>query len=85
MNIIKWQNRTKKDLRKIADKPRSAILKTVKHLQNHPNTWKNVRTLINHQFDYRLRVGNYRIFFNYQKSINIIKIERVKKRDENTY
>lgn len=85
MNIIKWQNRTKKDLRKIAEKPRSIILSTVKKLQNNQSTWQNVKPLINHQYDYRLRVGNYRVFFDYSKDIRIVKIERVKKRDENTY
>lgn len=85
MNIIKWQNRTKKDMRKIAIQHTVEILKAVKQLEKPKDTWKNVIKLIKHQCDYRLRVGNYRVFFDFQKQVKIIKIERVKKRDENTY
>lgn len=41
----------------------------------------------NHQYDYRLRVGHYRVFFNtgVDGEVYVIHIEEVKKRDENTY
>ena len=32
-----------------------------------------------------MRVGQYRILFNYEEIIKIISIEEVKKRDERTY
>jgi len=44
-----------------------------------------VKALTNHQFNYRLRVGNYRVFFDYADTIKIITIEEVEKRDERTY
>ena len=31
------------------------------------------------------RVGNYRVFFNFDGTVHIVSIEEVKKRDENTY
>lgn len=37
------------------------------------------------QYDYRLRVGRYRVLFNCEEEIKIIRIEEVKKRDERTY
>ena len=45
----------------------------------------NVKALTNHECDYRLRVGNFRVLFNLFESIEVITIEEVKKRDERTY
>jgi mRNA-degrading endonuclease RelE of RelBE toxin-antitoxin system len=45
----------------------------------------DIRALENHQNDYRLRVGNYRILFDFDSEIRIVSIEEVKKRDERTY
>jgi len=53
-------------------------------LKNMPNT-VNVKMLTNHNYDYRLRVGNYRVLFDWDTEIKIISIEEVKKRDEQTY
>jgi mRNA-degrading endonuclease RelE of RelBE toxin-antitoxin system len=45
-----------------------------------------VKSLTNHEYDYRLRVGNYRVFFNFDDGAAcIVSIEEVKKRDERTY
>lgn len=51
-------------------------------------TWGDVRKLVNHQYDYRLRVGDYRVLFNLldgNVEIGNIEVEEVKKRDEHTY
>jgi len=45
----------------------------------------NVKALTNHTYDYRLRVGRYRVFFNADTTVEIVAIEEVKKRDERTY
>ncbi|PRP61532.1 cytotoxic translational repressor of toxin-antitoxin stability system, partial [Bacillus halotolerans] len=46
---------------------------------------KDVKKLQNRE-GYRLRVGQYRVFFDVnQGKINIITIEEVKKRDSKTY
>lgn len=45
----------------------------------------NVKALVNHDYSYRLRVGNYRVFFEFDGDVKIVWIEEVKKRDENTY
>jgi mRNA-degrading endonuclease RelE of RelBE toxin-antitoxin system len=44
----------------------------------------NVKKLTGHQYEYRLRVGDYRAFFNHAALIEIVFIEEVKKRDERT-
>lgn len=35
--------------------------------------------------DYLLRVGRYRVLFNYDGAVQIVTIEEVRKRDEQTY
>jgi mRNA-degrading endonuclease RelE of RelBE toxin-antitoxin system len=44
-----------------------------------------VKRLSNHPYEYRLRVGRYRVFFDFHSTVRIIRIEEVKKRDERTY
>lgn len=50
----------------------------VEALMHFPNCG-NVKHLANHQYDYRLRIGRYRVFFEFQSTVKIIKIEEVKK------
>jgi mRNA-degrading endonuclease RelE of RelBE toxin-antitoxin system len=45
----------------------------------------NVKVLVNHDYQYRLRVGNFRVFFDFDGVVHIVSIEEVKKRDERTY
>ena len=47
--------------------------------------WSNVKKLTNHAYQYRLRVGQYRVFFDVDSDVKIVAIEEVKKRDERTY
>lgn len=49
-----------------------------------PNV-QHVKSLTRHAHGYRLRVGRYRVLFDWEDSINIVHIEEVKKRDERTY
>lgn len=44
-----------------------------------------IKPIFNHEYSYRLRVGRYRVFFEFTREIKIIRIEEVKKRDEHTY
>lgn len=46
---------------------------------------RNVKALTNHRYPYRLRVGAYRVFFEFEDAIRIVRIEEVKKRDDRTY
>lgn len=45
----------------------------------------SVVALSNHAYGYRLRVGNYRVLFKVLETVEVVKIEEVKKRDERTY
>lgn len=44
-----------------------------------------VKALVNHSRGYRLRVGNYRVLFDFAGSIKLVRVEEVGKRDEHTY
>ena len=46
---------------------------------------RNVKALTNHEFSYRLRVGDYRVFFEFDGAVRIVSIEEVRKRNERTY
>ena len=46
---------------------------------------RNVIALTDHEYGYRLRVGNYRVFFEYDGAVRIVSVEEVRKRNERTY
>jgi mRNA-degrading endonuclease RelE of RelBE toxin-antitoxin system len=82
MKNIKWRTKALKQLRKIKDQQmRDTIFNAVDDLKNFPNC-SNVKKLKNRD-EYRLRVGRWRVFFT--DSFEIIYIEEVKIRNENTY
>jgi mRNA-degrading endonuclease RelE of RelBE toxin-antitoxin system len=82
---IKWQPKATKQLVKLKDKAVIERISTaVVSLVNFPDV-SNVKALINHDYAFRLRVGDYRVFFNVSETVEIISIEEVKKRDERTY
>lgn len=85
MNTINWQTKALKQMRKIPANYGKAIRTAVSTELVDLNTARNVKALTNHQYGYRLRVGNYRVFFEYDGAIRIVTIEEVKKRDEQTY
>ena len=84
MNKVKFTSRASKQLRKIPRAYRSKIYDACESLSSMPNHG-NVIALVNHKYDYRLRVGNYRVFFDFDGTVKIVSIEEVKKRDERTY
>ena len=45
---------------------------------------RNVTALVRHEYGHRLRVGKYRVFFDFDGAARIVSIEEVKKRDERT-
>jgi mRNA-degrading endonuclease RelE of RelBE toxin-antitoxin system len=82
MNQIKWQKKSLKQLRKIKNiQTRNRIYDAVDTLKHFPDC-RNVKKLVDRE-EYRLRVGNWRVFFT--ADLNIIYIEEVKKRNETTY
>jgi mRNA-degrading endonuclease RelE of RelBE toxin-antitoxin system len=82
MKQIEWKQKALRQLRKIKDqKQQQAIYDAVAGLAFFPNC-DNVKHIKTTDI-YRLRVGNWRIFFT--ETLEIIRIEEVKKRNERTY
>ncbi|ATI01528.1 type II toxin-antitoxin system RelE/ParE family toxin [Alcaligenes faecalis] len=87
MNSIFWTPKAAKQLRKIDRQHQGAIRDGVGNLADMPNCSgsQNIKALTNHQYGYRLRIGNYRVLFDWDVEIRIIDIQEVRKRDERTY
>ncbi len=84
---VEWTRKATKQLDKIPAQFRTKIRDAARKLEKS-ETWGDVRKLVNHEYNYRLRVGNYRILFDATDDaveINDISIEEVRKRDDRTY
>ena len=84
MNSIGWMPKAAKQLRKLDRQHQVAIRDGVITLTTMPDC-QHVKALTNHNYGYRLRVGDYRVLFNWDGEIRIVEIEEVRKRDERTY
>ncbi len=84
MNAIKWTIKALRQLRKINQQDNKRIRNAVDELENMPNC-RNVKSLTNHKYSYRIKVGDYRVFFEFDGAIHIVEIQEVKKRNERTY
>ena len=85
MNLIDWQPKALKQLRRIDAEAGKQIRKAVTAELVDLSTARNVKALTGHKCGYRLRVGNYRVFFDFEGTVRIVTIEEVRKRDERTY
>lgn len=86
MYSIDWTKTAVKQLQKIQPlKQRKAILAAVEGLASCPTNAANVKALKGHEVGYRLRVGSYRVLFDLDDSVRIITVQKVKKRDDQTY
>ena len=85
MNQIEWKPKALKQLRRIDVQQGAAIRRHVSSELVDLAAARNVKALVDHQYGYRLRVGNYRVFFEFDGAVRIVSIEEVRKRDERTY
>jgi mRNA interferase RelE/StbE len=85
MKTVVWQPRAVKQLKRLGDKTiQGRILTATAGLAEFPEV-ANLKALRNHRYGYRLRVGDYRVLFDVFETIEVVRIEAVKKRDEHTY
>jgi mRNA interferase RelE/StbE len=84
MNTIRWSKKAQKQLLKLPKNEALNIYDKVEDLKKFPDC-QNVKRLTNHRYEFRMRVGNYRVLFDHDSDIKIVSIEEVKKRDERTY
>ncbi len=85
MNAINWQPKALRQLRKIDARSGKQIREAVSTELVDLAAARNVKALTNHEYGFRLRVGNYRVFFDFDGAVRIVSIEEVRKRDERTY
>jgi mRNA interferase RelE/StbE len=81
---IEWEKKALKQLSLLQLNDRKSINESVKKLSKWPDC-QNVKALSNHQYQCRLRAGRYRVFFNIENLLKILRIEEVKRRNERTY
>lgn len=85
MNTIKWTSKAVRQAQKIKDSAqRKAIFDGVCMLADFPNV-PNVKRLTDSTIAYRLRIGNWRVLFDFDGTVRVVTIEEVKKRNERTY
>jgi len=84
MYEVMWEKKAFKQLMAIEHAQRKTIVHAAAGLQSWP-ACSNIKRLAGHQYAFRLRVGRYRVFFDVDSAVRIIRIEEVKKRDEHTY
>lgn len=85
-NAIKWLSKATKDLAKIDYRYQQRMLDKVEELANFPNVDLDIKKLQGSSGKYRLRVGSYRVLFEWiDGKPKIIEIKSVKIRDEQTY
>lgn len=85
-NRIKWQPKALKQLLKIDSRYIPKIQQAINSLARFPDVLLDIKKLQGHERTYRLRVGNYRVIFEWiDREPKIIEIQAIKKRDEQTY
>ena len=78
---------TKKALKQLRAIPKpfnANIFAAIRKLED-TETWGVVKRLTDHEYNYRLRIGNYRVLFDTEDDVRILEVQEVKKRDERTY
>ena len=85
MNSINWQATALRQLRTIDAHAGKQIRAAVSTELLDLSMARNVKALTGHEYGYRLRVGNYRVFFDFDGAVRIVSIEEIRKRDERTY
>ncbi|NWC73014.1 type II toxin-antitoxin system RelE/ParE family toxin [Pseudomonas sp. IPO3749] len=84
MNSIHWTRKSVKQLLRLHTYHQQQVRDAVSALERMPDA-ANVKALVDYPRGYRLRVGNYRVLFDWDRDIHVVSIEEVKKRDERTY
>ena len=85
MNAINWQPKALRQLRKLDAQAGKQIRDAVTTELVDLSKARNVKALTSHECSHRLRVGSYRVLFDFDSAVRIVSIEEVRKRDERTY
>ena len=69
-------------MRKLPTQDGEAIRVAVRHELSDLATARNIKKLLRHSYGYRLRVGSYRVFFEFDGAIRIVTIQELRRRSE---
>lgn len=83
-NTIIWSLKAAKQLRKLDPQHQKPIRDGVETLKGMPDC-TNIKQLKGETYGYRLRVGNFRVMFDFDGKVRIVSIQEVKLRNEQTY
>ncbi len=84
MNRIDWAPRAVRQILKLEAADQKSIRTGVETLRKFPGC-PNIKRLVDQDSQYRLRVGRFRVFFDFDGAAHIVHIEQVRQRDEHTY
>lgn len=84
MNAITWTAKAAKQLRKLDRQWQQDIVRGIATLERMPYC-TGIKALSDHEYGYRLRIGDFRVLFDWLGEIKIVEIQEVRKRDERTY
>ncbi len=79
---LKFTDTVLTNLKNYPKKDQIRILEQIEKLALNPLEKSNVKKLVNFDISYRLRVGDYRVFFEKDDEIKIIDIIDVLRRDK---
>jgi mRNA interferase RelE/StbE len=83
VNEIVFEKKAEKQLRSLPAKQAELVFGKIMELETMPNC-TNIKALQGKP-GYRRRAGNYRIIFQWEQTVKIVRIEQVRKRNERTY
>lgn len=75
MNTIHWTIKAAKQLRKLPTVVQVNIRDEIQAKLSVFPHYTGVKALTNHEHAYRLRVGNYRVFFEFDGGVKLVRIE----------
>ncbi|PHQ92766.1 MAG: type II toxin-antitoxin system mRNA interferase toxin, RelE/StbE family [Sulfurimonas sp.] len=78
---IEWKTSAKKELRKIEKKQIKKIIEAVESLASNPHP-PNHKKILGTDYNFRIRVGNYRIIYYLENDKLLIEIIRVRHRKD---
>lgn len=84
---VQWTLKATKQAKKLHASDRATVVESAGGLATWPKCKEthDIKPLTRHQYQYRLRVGRYRVLFDVETEVQVVSIEEVKKRDERTY
>jgi mRNA interferase RelE/StbE len=80
-----WQPQALRQLRKLQAGDNLLVRTAVQRELADLSASRQVKALVGHEYGHRLRVGRWRVLFDFDGEVHIVSIEEVRKRDERTY